>query len=84
MLIGLESLAAVVAAIATHHYIAAPFAMLFLMGFGYVSLTVTRERLGLNLPAAAPVALPERISEPSLGSMPSFDEDASATDSAAA
>ena len=84
MLIGLESAAAVTAAIVTHHYIAAPFAMLFLMGFGYVSLTVTRERLGLNLPAVAPLAEPARISEPSLGSMPSFEEGARATDSAAA
>ena len=84
MLIGAESAAAVVAAIVTHHYIAAPFAMLFLMGFGYVSLTVTRERLGLNLPALSPVAQPERISEPSLGTMPGFEEGARATDSAAA
>ncbi len=84
MLIGLESAAAVTAAIVTHHYIAAPFAMLFLMGFGYVSLTVTRERLGLNLPALAPVADLARDSEPSLGTMPSFEEGARATDSAAA
>ncbi len=77
MLIAAESVGSVVAAVATHHYIAAPFAMLFVMGFGYVSIAVTRERL-----AAAAPALAERPSEPSL--LPAFDEGASATDSAAA
>ncbi len=79
MLIAGESAAAVVAAFATHHYIAAPFATLFLMGFGYVSVMVCRERF-----ASAPTALPERASEPSIVTMPVFESDERATDSAAA
>jgi cellulose synthase/poly-beta-1,6-N-acetylglucosamine synthase-like glycosyltransferase len=52
-----ESVASVVAAFATKHYIAMPFALLFVMGFGYVSVMVVHERLSTLAPK--PRALPE-------------------------
>ncbi|MFO0601918.1 MAG: glycosyltransferase [Polyangiales bacterium] len=54
----LESAASVYAALATKHYIAAPFAMIFVMGFGYVSMTVLRERLAAAAAADARRPLP--------------------------
>ncbi len=41
----LVSIASVVAAIETGHWFAAPFTLLFSLGYGYVALTVTREQL---------------------------------------
>jgi cellulose synthase/poly-beta-1,6-N-acetylglucosamine synthase-like glycosyltransferase len=50
LLLTLESAASVYAAVATRHYIATPFAMIFVMGFGFVSFSVIRERMA-NLAA---------------------------------
>lgn len=87
----LESVASVVAAVATRHYIAAPFAMLFVMGFGYVSLTVMRERMGsaatkelprsTSLPAPARVLSVREAVDSDPGFVPPFIEGARATDS---
>jgi cellulose synthase/poly-beta-1,6-N-acetylglucosamine synthase-like glycosyltransferase len=55
MLLTLESLASVFASIATKHYLAAPFALIFVMGFGFVSVNVIRERLAAAAPARRPV-----------------------------
>jgi hypothetical protein len=60
MALALESAASVYAAISTRHYIAAPFAMIFVAGFGYVSYTVLRERMAAAAAAEArrPVTTP--------------------------
>ncbi len=84
--LAIESAVSVVCALTTRHYIAAPFAMLFVMGFGYVSLLVCRERFARLAPRPAPVLLPERESDPGMVpvALPAFAKGARATDSAAA
>jgi cellulose synthase/poly-beta-1,6-N-acetylglucosamine synthase-like glycosyltransferase len=65
-----ESAASVYAAIATKHYIAAPFAMIFVLGFGYVSLMVLRERLvGASLEGQRR-PLPASVNGPAMASAP--------------
>ncbi len=56
-----ESLASVYTALTTKHYIAAPFAMIFVMGFGFVSYSVIRERM------AATAAAGRRVETPATG-----------------
>ncbi|MBI5514963.1 MAG: glycosyltransferase [Deltaproteobacteria bacterium] len=82
LLLTAESVGSVIAAVATQHYIAAPFAMLFVLGFGFVSLNVCRERLAARV---APASRP-RVLAPveSVVASASFPEGASATDSAVA
>jgi cellulose synthase/poly-beta-1,6-N-acetylglucosamine synthase-like glycosyltransferase len=87
MVMAVEAALSVVAAITTRHYIAAPFALLFFMGFGYVSLSVVRERLAAAAPAPRPTApaLPAAAfrapvdSDPAF--LPAFAKTARATDS---
>jgi hypothetical protein len=70
--------------VVTKHYIAAPFALLFVMGFGYVSALVFRERFAGVLAAREEEArlLAARDSDPSL--LPGFKREDAATDSVAA
>ncbi len=71
----LESVVSVYTALTTGHYIAAPFALLYVMGFGYVSLTVIRERLAAAeavrrpLPAGAAEAAAVAAAEPATESV---------------
>jgi hypothetical protein len=59
-----ESVISVYTALTTGHYIAAPFALLYVMGFGYVTWSVITERMAAvaaaegrrSLPATAAVA----------------------------
>ncbi|MEZ4393023.1 MAG: glycosyltransferase family 2 protein, partial [Polyangiales bacterium] len=61
--LAVESVASFYTAITTGHYIAAPFALLFVMGFGFVSMMVLRERFPAAVieraGAASPMELPE-------------------------
>ncbi len=54
----LESIVSVYTALTTGHYIAAPFALLYVMGFGYVSYTVITERMAAVAAAEARRPLP--------------------------
>ncbi|MFO0644681.1 MAG: glycosyltransferase [Polyangiales bacterium] len=49
----LESIVSVYTALTTGHYIAAPFALLYVMGFGYVSYSVITERMAAVAAAEA-------------------------------
>jgi cellulose synthase/poly-beta-1,6-N-acetylglucosamine synthase-like glycosyltransferase len=66
--LALISFAAVVASIRTGHYFATPFAMLFTIGYGYVSLQVAHEQAArrraprLTGESAAPESLPPPVS----------------------
>ncbi len=81
MVLALESMASVVAALRTGHYIAAPFAVIFVMGFGYVSLSVIRERFFTGDRVRVAVGQTESLSrEPAVV----FADQADATDSIAA
>jgi len=64
ILLGLVSLAAVVASVETGHYFATPFAMLFTFGYGYVaSLVISEQLAGRRAFAASELELSEaRIS----------------------
>jgi hypothetical protein len=52
MALALVNAASIVAAIGTGHWFAAPFAALFMLGYGYVATLVIYEQLGRPLPAA--------------------------------
>ncbi len=58
-ILALWSAAGVVASCYTGHYFAAPFAALFTLGYGYVTLLLTREQLRRARPALAVPALSE-------------------------
>ncbi len=70
----LISLASVIVAIVNEHWFAAPFAVLFTFGYGYVALLVTREQ-GARRSAAlvvadaevTPTPIPGRAPEPAAG-----------------
>jgi cellulose synthase/poly-beta-1,6-N-acetylglucosamine synthase-like glycosyltransferase len=79
LLLAFENAVAFVAAIATKHYFAAPFALLFSFGYVWVSTLVIRERLTL---ATARSGRP-RLVTPEMGAV-SPEGGASATDSLAA
>ncbi len=53
MVLLLESIVSVYTALTTGHYIAAPFALLYVMGFGYVSYSVITERMAAVAAAEA-------------------------------
>jgi cellulose synthase/poly-beta-1,6-N-acetylglucosamine synthase-like glycosyltransferase len=59
MLLSLENATAIVVAVQTKHYFAAPFALLFSFGYAWVSTLVMRERA-----ASAPVARRPRLVTP--------------------
>ncbi len=61
----LVSLASVVASLETQHWFAAPFAFLFMMGYGYVAWLVGSEQLGQRLTPRAEGS-GERVSEPGM------------------
>lgn len=50
------SATSVVAAIETHHWFAAPFAMLFTFGYGYVATLVLRDQLFVRRSSQLPTA----------------------------
>jgi hypothetical protein len=52
MALALVNAASIVAAIETRHWFAAPFAALFMLGYGYVAVLVIYEQLGRPLPEA--------------------------------
>jgi cellulose synthase/poly-beta-1,6-N-acetylglucosamine synthase-like glycosyltransferase len=56
----------VIAAFETGHWFAAPFAMLFTVGYGYVSLLMVREQLFAGRPSQVPVAPSAELEEASL------------------
>jgi hypothetical protein len=58
----LVSLASVVASIETKHWFATPFAMLFMVGYGYVATLVIAEQLGRRRDARALVVQGDRVS----------------------
>lgn len=60
MVLALENAIAVVAAIQTRHYLAAPFALLFSFGYAWVATLVARERLTF----AQPVTVRPRLVTP--------------------
>ncbi len=55
MALALVSAASVAAAIETQHYFAAPFALLFMCGYGYVATLVIQEQFGQKSAATAAV-----------------------------
>ncbi len=57
----IESVVSVYTALTTGHYIAAPFALLYVMGFGYVSYTVITERLAAAAAAQGRASLPSPV-----------------------
>jgi hypothetical protein len=60
--LALVSLASFVAALQTGHWFAAPFALLFMAGYGYVAWSVAAEQLGPRVrtrPASATEAIEE-------------------------
>ncbi len=61
MALTMVSAASVLAAIETEHYFAAPFALLFMLGYGYVSTLVIQEQLART--SSAPAAEPAVESE---------------------
>lgn len=70
--LGLISFASVVASIQTHHFIATPFAFLFMVGYSYVAWLVASEQLGQRLsPRPTSEATPEPAIEPATASEPS-------------
>jgi len=70
LVLTVESIASVITALSTKHYIAAPFAMLFVMGFGYVSYSVIRERLAAAEAARVRDSLPSPVTaEEAVGSI---------------
>ncbi|APR84409.1 Glycosyltransferase [Minicystis rosea] len=66
--LALLSFASTVASIETGHYFATPFAMLFTIGYGYVSIMLAREQVARRQAVAAAPALdmvgPATVSEP--------------------
>lgn len=52
--LALWSAASVAASISTGHYFATPFAVLFTLGYSYVTVVLTREQLARTQPAIAP------------------------------
>ena len=52
MALALVNAASIVAAIETGHWFAAPFAALFMLGYGYVATLVIYEQVGRPLPEA--------------------------------
>lgn len=60
-LLALWSAASVAASVYTGHYFATPFAVLFTLGYSYVTVVLTREQIARAQAAAAPV-----VTEPAL------------------
>jgi cellulose synthase/poly-beta-1,6-N-acetylglucosamine synthase-like glycosyltransferase len=58
MALTLISAASVVASVQTAHYFATPFALLFMLGYGYVAGQVLLEQLGRPVPAPDRISLP--------------------------
>jgi hypothetical protein len=59
MALALVSATSVVAAVETGHWLAMPFAGLFMLGYGYVAALVVREQLGRPVAAVADSVPPE-------------------------
>jgi hypothetical protein len=60
--LALLSLASVAASIETKHWFATPFAMLFMVGYGYVAMLVIAEQVGRRREARALVVQGDRVS----------------------
>ncbi len=58
MALTLISAASVVASVQTAHYFATPFALLFMLGYGYVAGQILLEQLGRPVPAPDRISLP--------------------------
>jgi cellulose synthase/poly-beta-1,6-N-acetylglucosamine synthase-like glycosyltransferase len=54
-LLALWSTASVAASVSTGHYFATPFAVLFAIGYAYVTVVLTREQIARSRPATKPV-----------------------------
>jgi cellulose synthase/poly-beta-1,6-N-acetylglucosamine synthase-like glycosyltransferase len=77
------SVASFYTALIKGHYIAAPFALLFVLGFGFVSTMVLRERLGALLAERAEASRPAEAPQSDPDLVPAFQPSKSTSDSLA-